>query len=194
MKQIWEDSELIRRLQKGDTEAFDLIYEKYAGKLYAFGFKYLRSAEETEELVQEVFVRIWENHRKLDKELSFKSYLFTIAYNDICKLFRKRHYVQKFINEVIQENRQSSSETEERIEYLSDLNRVMQIIDRLPQRQKEIIRKSRLEGKSAKEIAEELKLSPGTVDNYISESVRFIRKYFNNEDLALLFFVSLCCL
>ncbi|HOS73382.1 MAG TPA: sigma-70 family RNA polymerase sigma factor, partial [Bacteroidales bacterium] len=97
MDQLREDSELIKKLQKGDVEAFDLIYEKYAGKLYLFGLKYLRTSADAEELVQSVFLKIWENHKQLNKELSFKSYLFTIAYNDICKLFRKRKYMQKFI-------------------------------------------------------------------------------------------------
>ncbi len=185
------DIDLVKRLQKGDVEAFDLIYEKYAGKLYSFGLKYLRSTVETEELVQSVFIKLWENHKNLEKELSFKSYLFTIAYNDICKLFRKRNYMQKFIDEAIYENKHTSSETEERIDYKSTLNRVMQMIDKLPQRQKEIIRKSRLEGKPSKEIAEELKLSPGTVDNYISEALKFIRHQMKKGDIAFILLISL---
>jgi RNA polymerase sigma factor (sigma-70 family) len=84
LNSIPDDIELVERLQKGDVEAFDLIYEKYSGKLYAFGLKYLQSTAEAEELVQAVFLKIWENHKHIDKELSFKSYLFTITYNDIC--------------------------------------------------------------------------------------------------------------
>jgi len=191
LDQYSEDTELVKRLQKGDVEAFDLLYEKYSVRLYSFGLKYLRSASETEELVQSVFLKIWENHRQLKKELSFKSFLFTIAYNDICKLFRKRKYTQIFIDEAIHENNQSSSETVERIDYQSTLSRVVQIIDKLPQRQKDIIRKSRLEGKPSKEIAEEMKLSPGTVDNYISEALKFIRRHLRKEDLALVLFFSM---
>ncbi|HOX74691.1 MAG TPA: RNA polymerase sigma-70 factor [Bacteroidales bacterium] len=191
MDQYSEDTELVKRLQKGDVEAFDLLYEKYSVRLYSFGLKYLRSASETEELVQSVFLKIWENHRQLKKELSFKSFLFTIAYNDICKLFRKRKYTQIFIDEAIHENNQSSSETVERIDYQSTLSRVVQIIDKLPQRQKDIIRKSRLEGKPSKEIAEEMKLSSGTVDNYISEALKYIRGHLRKEDLALVLFFSM---
>ncbi|HOF22233.1 MAG TPA: RNA polymerase sigma-70 factor [Bacteroidales bacterium] len=189
MDQLREDSELIKKLQKGDVEAFDLIYEKYAGKLYLFGLKYLRTSADAEELVQSVFLKIWENHKQLNKELSFKSYLFTIAYNDICKLFRKRKYMQKFITESVYENRGASSETQEGIDYQSVLDRVQLIIDKLPEKQKAIFRKSRLEGKPSKEIAEEMKLSPGTVDNYISEALKFIRGRLQNEDLALLLFL-----
>ena len=191
MDQFCGDTELVKKLQKGDVEAFDLLYQKYSGKLYAFGLKYLRSADETEELVQSVFLKLWEHHKQLDKKLSFKSYLFTIAYNDICKLFRKRNYMQKFITETMHENSPTSSETQEGIDYQSVLNRVQQIIDKLPERQKVIFRKSRLEGKPSKEIAQEMKLSPGTVDNYISEALKFIRLRLRKEDLALILFFSM---
>ncbi|OFX41202.1 MAG: hypothetical protein A2X05_01575 [Bacteroidetes bacterium GWE2_41_25] len=186
-----DDIELVKRLQKGDVEAFDLIYEKYSGRLYAFGVKYLKNKDETEELVQSVFVKLWENYKTLKKDSSFKSYLFTIAYNDICKLFRKRNYQQKFISDALYENSGSSSEIEEGIDYQSVLNRVKQIVDKLPERQKVIFMKSRQEGKTTKEIAKELRLSPGTVDNYISEAIKFIKNRLRNEDLALLLFVSL---
>ncbi|HBH82318.1 MAG TPA: RNA polymerase sigma-70 factor [Bacteroidales bacterium] len=188
---IPDDIELVKRLQKGDVEAFDLIYEKYSGRLYAFGVKYLKNKDETEELVQSVFVKLWENYKTLKKDSSFKSYLFTIAYNDICKLFRKRNYQQKFISDALYENSGSSSEIEEGIDYQSVLNRVKQIVDKLPERQKVIFMKSRQEGKTTKEIAKELRLSPGTVDNYISEAIKFIKNRLRNEDLALLLFVSL---
>jgi RNA polymerase sigma-70 factor (family 1) len=191
LKLLPDDSELVERLHKGDIEAFDLIYDKYSRKLYAFGLKYLRSTDEAEELVQSVFLKLWENYSKLKKELSFKSYLFTIAYNDICKLFRKRNYQQKFISDTLYENPQASSEIEDGIDFQSVLDRVQQIIHKLPERQKTIFLKSRQEGKSTKEIAEEVGLSPGTVDNYISESLKFIRSRLLNENLQLLLFFTL---
>lgn len=191
MKLFPGDIELVERLQKGDVEAFDLIYEKYSGKLYAFGLKYLRSTAEAEELVQSVFLKLWENYRNLKKESSFKSYLFTIAYNDICKLFRKRNYWQKFIADTLYEKSQASSEIEESIDYQSVLKRVQQIVDKLPERQKTIFLKSRQENKSTKEIAEEVGLSPGTVDNYISEALKFIRSRLRNENLPVLLVFSL---
>ncbi|HUX56082.1 MAG TPA: sigma-70 family RNA polymerase sigma factor [Bacteroidales bacterium] len=136
MKLFPNDIDLVERLQKGDIEAFDLIYEKYSGKLYAFGLKYLRSTAEAEELVQWVFIKFWENYKNLKKDSSFKSYLFTIAYNDICKLFRKRYYWEKFISDTLYLNSQSSSETEEGIDYKSVLDQVEQIVNKLPERQK----------------------------------------------------------
>jgi RNA polymerase sigma-70 factor (ECF subfamily) len=190
LKIVTDDKELVERLQKGDIEAFDLIYLKYSKQLYAFGLKYLRSAAEAEELVQSVFLKVWENYRILEKESSFKSYLFTIAYNSICNIFRKNSYRQKFITDTIAGNPLSSFEIGEGIDYKSVLDQVQIIITKLPERQKIIFMKSREEGKSTKEIAAELGLSPGTIDNYISESLKFIRSHLRNEDFAFLLLFS----
>ena len=191
MKSIPDDIELVERLQKGDVEAFDSIYIKYSGILYAFGFKYLKSTEEAEELVQSVFLKVWENYKNLKKELSFKSYLFTIAYNDICNLFRKRSYRQKFIDDTLYQNSQSSHEIETALDSKFVLDQVRQIVNKLPERQKNIFLKSRYEGKSTKEIAKEVGLSPGTVDNYISDALKFIRNRMYNEIISAMLFFSL---
>lgn len=188
------DNELIERLHTDDIKAFDLIYEKYSGKIYRFGLKYLRVHVDAEGLVQTVFLKIWENRKIIRKESSFSSFLFTIAYNDICKIFRKRSYLKKFINETLAENPHFSYKIEDNIDYQSFLERVYRIIDILPERQKAIFKKSREEGKTTKEIANELNLSPGTIDNYVSASIRFIRNHLKNENLAVMFFFSLYCL
>jgi len=183
LRQLPDDIELVEKLQKGDIEAFDLIYEKYSKNLYSFGLKYLRSAAESEELVQLVFLKLWETHSNLKNECCFKSYIFTIAHNNICKIFRKRHYNQRYIVDTLYENSQSSSITEASIDSQSLLERIQKIIDKLPERQKIIFLKSRSEGKSAKEIAEEFGLSPGTIDNYISGTLKFIRSKLQNESI-----------
>lgn len=189
MKLFPDDIELVEKLKKGDVEAFDLIYEKYSGKLYAFGLKYLKSTSEAEELVQVVFLKLWENHKTLNEELSFKSYLFTIAYNSTCNLFRKRNYQQRFVHDLLYENPQSSFEIENGIDYKSVLDQVQLIISKLPERQKAIFLKSRQEGKSTKEIANEVGLSPGTVDNYMSEAIKFIRRRLGKENLPTLLII-----
>ena len=191
MKVFPTDIELVEKLQKGDVEAFDLVYEKYAGKLYGFTLKYLKSTDETEELVQSVFLKVWENYKTLKKESSFKSYLFTIAYNEICNTFRRRSHLQKFIGEQLNDSSQTSNETEELIDYNSIRERVEQIVSKLPERQRTIFLKSREEGKSNKEIASELELSSGTVDNYISESLKFIRSNMQDKNFSALLLFSL---
>jgi len=186
-----EDNELVEKLQKGDVNAFDQVYWKYAGKLYAFSLRYLKSKEEAEELVQSVFLKVWENQRNLKSESSFKSYLFTIAYNEICNLFRQRSYLRKFMESSLISNREASVEAEEQIDAQFISEHLDRIIAKLPEKQRIIFKKSRQEGKSSREIATEMGLSSGTVDNYLSESLRFIRNQLKDKDFVLLLFVWL---
>lgn len=99
--------------------------------------------------------------------------------------------MQNFINEELLQNTDSSLETEQNIEYQSLLSRVQQIVEKLPERQRIIFKKSREEGKTTKEIAKELNLSSGTIDNYISAALSFLRKQLKSEDLALVLYISM---
>ncbi|MZP53827.1 MAG: hypothetical protein GT600_00125, partial [Bacteroidales bacterium] len=97
IKTEYPDNELITRLHKDDIRAFELIYSRYAVNLYRFALKYLRSEDEAQEMVQSIFVKIWDLRKKIKTDTSFKSFIFTIAYNNMCKLFRKRKYNKEFV-------------------------------------------------------------------------------------------------
>jgi RNA polymerase sigma-70 factor (ECF subfamily) len=181
------DFDLVRCLQNEDLEAFDLIFRKYSKRLYAFALHYLKTNEEAEEIVQDVFLKIWENRKKLKQESSFKSYLFTIAYHDICKHFRKRVYNINLKKEISESSEQTFS-LDEQISYQSVLEQVDAIVNKLPSKQKAAFIKSRKEGKSSREIAEEMRLAPGTVDNLISDALKFIRKNIGRNVSLLLYF------
>ncbi len=185
-----EDRILIEELLNGNLKAFDILFNKYAKRLYGFSIRYLKSATEAEELVQDVFFKVWENRNILKKELSFKSYLFTIAYNDILKFFRSNSYHQTYVKEVVDLSELSYNSIES-VEYASILDEVDKLIEQLPERRKSIFVKSRKEGKSSKEIAEELNLSAGTVDNNISEALKFLRENLKYESLGGLLFLTL---
>lgn len=178
---ISDDTELVKRLQGGDLDAFDILFRKYSGKLYSFSFRYLRCREESFELVQSVFFKLWENHKKLKSDSSIKSFLFTIAYNEICSLFRRRVCLQKYFDHVRLNNSGVTSETEDDIDYNSLKERLDKIIWSLPERERSIFVKSRIEGKPSKVIANELGLSPGTVDNYISKTLSIIKDKLKGE-------------
>ncbi|TKG95765.1 RNA polymerase sigma-70 factor [Puteibacter caeruleilacunae] len=187
MQNNTQDSILIDKLLNGDLHAFDKLFEKYAKKLYSFSLKYLKNETEAEELVQEVFVKVWEKRNTLKKETSFKSYLFTIAYNDILKFFRSRSYHQAYVREAIAIS-DISDKSADGLYYNSVLEQVDKLIDQLPERKKSIFIKSRKEGKSSKQIAEELGISPGTVDNNISEALKFLKQNMNQDLLSFILF------
>jgi RNA polymerase sigma-70 factor (ECF subfamily) len=184
------DFELVEKLQNGDLEAFDDIFKKYGDRLFGFALSYLKSKEETEGLVQDVFLKIWENRKSLKKESSLKSYLFTIAYHNLCKVFRKKQIHEKYLAE------RGFAEIatinlEEQLEYKATLEQVERLINKLPEKQRVIFNKSRQEGKSTREIAEEMKLAPGTIDNNISAAIKFLRKHISENNFATLLFFTI---
>lgn len=180
------DDELVEKLRMGDLDAFDAVFEKYSSRLFGFALKYLKSKEETEDLVQDVFLKIWENRKTLKKEVSLKSYFFTIAYHNICKFFRKKQLLMGELKEEIGLGSDISMDTEKQIDYHSTLEQIEKLVDDLPPKQKAIFLKSRKEGKSTREIAKEMHLAPGTVDNHISAALNFLRKRISGSNLVLL--------
>ncbi len=194
---VINESHLVHELTEGSILAFNALYHEYSGYLYRFALGYLKSTEEAEELVQEVFTVIWEKRASLKKELSFKAFLFTIAFNIIRKHFRTKGYLAEYFNSVAEGNFPSSGSnstepgTSGEVSYDTLYQYIIKLIDQLSQRRKEIIIKSRLEGRSIREIAEEMNISHKTVENQLTMALKFIRTKLNNESLALILWYSL---
>lgn len=182
------ESHLVHNLSKGNLLAFNTLYKEYSGRLYRFALGYLKSKEEAEELVQEVFTKIWEKRSDLKKELSFKSFLFTIAFNIIRKHFRTKAYLSEYLKIGISDD--IDMQTSQKITYDSLYQYISELVNQLPKRRKEIFIKSRFEGHSVKEIADELKISHKTVENQLTDALKFIRTNLNSENIpVLLFFI-----
>ena len=171
------ESSLVESLSKGNILAFNTLFKFYGSRLYRFAYGYLKSEAESEELVQEVFTRIWEKRSELRKELSFKSYLFTIAFNIIRKYFRTRKYISEYFNSRIFND--FDIQTSQKITYNSLYQHLTELVNQLPARRREIFIKSRFEGLSNKEIAEELEISLKTVENQLTSALKFIRAHFD---------------
>ena len=183
-----KESLLIYNLSKGNLLAFNTLYKEYSGRLYRFALGYLKSEDEAEELVQEVFTIIWEKRTALKKELSFKSFLFTISFNIIRKHFRTKVYLSEYLKTGI--NDDLDMHTSQKIAFNSLYQFITELVNQLPGRRKEIFIKSRFEGYSIKEIAEELNISHKTVENQITDALKFIRTNLNRENIpVLLFFI-----
>jgi RNA polymerase sigma-70 factor (ECF subfamily) len=185
---IHSDKELIRRLKKGDIDAFSRIFYAYSSKLYHFAYGYLKSKEDAEEMVQEIFSKIWDKRADIKEEYEFRSYLFSIAFNYIKKHFRSKALINKYA-EFATTNNQESEQIQEDVNYASLKLRVDQLVDQMPEKRKSVFFKSRVEGKNSKEIAAEMNISPSTVENHLNQALRFLRLHLKDENLAgLLFF------
>lgn len=184
--------ELLNRLKDGDILAFDQIYGLFSHKLFSFVFKIVKNDDEAEDIVQEVFVRIWESRDRLNDHHQLSSFLFTIAYNNSIDLIRKRINVSKYLehlkhSSIIQENSSTTSEIE-----FNDLSRqVENLIAVLPERQRQVYQLHREKGLSYQQIAGQLGISKNTVENHMVKALKFLRQNMDNSLLVNLLFICL---
>lgn len=178
-------------LKKGNQDAFQKIFEEYSKRIFVFAKGYLKSNEEAEEVVQEVFVKIWNVRASINTELSFKSYLFKISYNYIRELFLKKNLENAYKHEILDFAVDFDNRTEERLDYNSLLELVETLIDKLPPRQKEIILLKKKQGLPVKEIASVLNISHRTVEKHLSEALKSLKLELSEKHVAGLLFFTL---
>jgi len=151
-----------------------MLFEKYGTRLYQFSLKYLRDKEDAEDLLNEVFLKIWENRSSLKTDTSFQSYLFTIAYNNIRQRFLKKSREEKYIQVFAEENLVDSSKGEDQVDYLLIVQKINKVIDLLPPRRKEIFNLSYKDELKNHEIADKLGLSEQFVKNQLSIARKYV--------------------
>lgn len=173
---MYEENGLLAALAAGDFKAYGELYEKYHRALYFFALKLSRNPHEAEELVQSVFVTVWERRQAVDPAKSFHAYLFSIARNRFYDLLRKRVAENCYVDYVLLQDNQVTDDLEKQIEE-SEINQIIrQLLQQVPERRQEIFRMSREENLSYKQIADKLQISENTVDTQIRNVLNFLRK------------------
>lgn len=155
--------------------------------MYFFAYGYLKSKEEAEGIVQEVFLRIWRNRKKLKPALSFRAYLFKIAYHQILVILKQNSFWNSYQHQIVEETIHFKDDMNERLNYQLLLDEVDAIISQLPPRQKEILIKRKKEDIPVKEIARQLDISPKTVENHLTEALKKIKMGLGEEFVSSIF-------
>ena len=186
------DKFLVKRFTNGDIKAFDSIYSAFNQKLQKFVFTLIKTEPDTEDIVQEVFVKVWENREKLKSYSSFDSYLFSIAYNTTISLLRTRVKENKYV-EFIKSVQIEVDEPDFVEGYNSDeMNeKINLLIERMPPKQREVFKMKYFQNCSYKEIAETLGTSINTIENQIVKSHKFLKENLGKAYLSILFFIYL---
>jgi RNA polymerase sigma-70 factor (ECF subfamily) len=189
MTQYLDDKLIIKNLKEGDVLSFDSIFKKYHKKVYYFAISYLKSKEEAEDVVQEVFLNLWKCRDQINEYYVFSKYLFKITYNATCKKFRKQASDKKQMEEALQNILIEDNSTNLEIEYNNLLETANILIDKLPARQKDIFLLSINGQLTSEQIAQQLNISKKTVENYLTMAKASLRKSFSDGSiLPLLFF------
>ena len=175
-EKIHEERDWLVALAAGDLKAFGVLYEKHHRPLYLFTLKLSKNHHEAEELVQSVFVTVWETRQTIDPDKSFSAYLFSIARNRYYDMLRRRILESYYADYVLQQNNLVDNDLEKQIEDREISEIINRLLQQTPERRREIFRMSRDEDMSYKQIAAKLEISENTVDTQIRNVLNFLRK------------------
>lgn len=167
---------LLSSLKKGDEKAFDQIYNGIANRLYFYIQSKIRSKEISEEILQEVFIALWDNRDSIEVDTSLDAYLYGIARNKIFTFMRSEHVRKKYAIEFsLFAQRHRDNSVEEAMDVRDLQNVVQERISELPPKCQTAFRMSRFENEPIYRIAERMNISTGTVENYITQALRHLR-------------------
>lgn len=168
--------QVVMALRCGDHDAYETIFINYVPRVRYYINGLTRSVIAAEELTQEVFARLWEHHASINTSArSLTSYLFTIAYRVSIDFLRNRRVRETYCHEQAGRAEETVS-TEESYMARELFRSVRGVIDRLPSRQREIFKLSRLSGMSNDEIASRLSIHKRTVENQLSLALKRIKE------------------
>ena len=174
------EEKLFKRIKKGDINQFEVLFKEYYERLCQFAVKYVKSVEQSEEVVQDTFYNIWKNRNTLNIKTSIKAYLFTAVRNNCLQVIRTKtldvkyenYYKTHFTNESV-----SPSDVLNAKELSSVINKAF---NSLPDRCREIFKMSRDEGLKYHEIAAKLSISIKTVEANMGKALKHFRSYLKD--------------
>ncbi|MBN2776839.1 MAG: RNA polymerase sigma-70 factor [Bacteroidales bacterium] len=179
------DKYLFERIKAGSKTEFDTLFRFYYEDLCRFAVFLSCSAEDAEEIVQDVFYKLWVKRQSIEIKISAKAYLFTAVRNTVYNIHKHEKIKKKYIEETRLEN--SIVDPEESNANEEIYKRIDSVIDLMPEKRREVFRLSKVEGLKYKEIAEKLNISTKTVENHMGEALKFLRANLNKTELILLF-------
>ncbi len=170
-------------LINGDVNAFENIYRFYFHRIFHFVNRFAVTREDTEEIVQDVFVKLWEKRASIDLDKNFSSFLFTIAQNMVIDRMRQYMAAEKRMQvyRVKNANKVSRRSTEELVNYYELSNLITELINDLPPRRRMVFKLNREKGMTYKEIADLLKVSQGTIEKQMSKAIHTLTSILKNN-------------
>lgn len=181
------DADMLFRLKTGNAEAFDFFYRKHRARIYANILKMVKSPDMAADILQEVFIKVWNNAAGLDVSQPFEGYLVRIAQNCVYDFFRRAARQKKLEDKLILSSiADTEADTDTALELEENIKLLSKEIDLLPPKCREVFQLCKLEGKSYEEVAQLLNISTATVNNHIVKATRILKGRFGKTDFLLI--------
>lgn len=181
----------MENLRRGNISSFSLLFNQYYSGLVVYANQFLNSTENSEDVVHDIFASLWEMRQSLDPELYIKGYLFTSVRNRCLNYIEHLRVQTEYQKQILDKGDIGGSFT---WDYFveSELSEIIEkALDKLPPQRKKVFKMNRFENKTATQIAEELNISPRTVEKHIEKALQSLRTDLKDYLPAALLFLLL---
>jgi RNA polymerase sigma-70 factor (ECF subfamily) len=168
-------SELVKKIREGDKAAFERLFHKYYARLCVFSNSYVKSIDTSRDVVQDVYIKIWDNRENFFITQSLKAYLYQAVRNQSLNYLEKNSQQLRLQESLIKKRELESSEIEKELNTEELTEKIWKLVDELPERRRTIFILYRKHGLSYKEIGEVMDIKRKTVENQMGRSLKFIR-------------------
>lgn len=175
---------MLQALQLGDHGAFEKIYYAYGAKLYWKLLRMVKDKDEAEEMLQQIFVELWDKRKKINLQTSLVAYLHGMAKNKAIGYYRRLEYVHRTENELHAINSEITNNTEETV-FSNETGKLLETaISNLPKQQRTAFTLIKLEGKSHKEAGDTMGISANTVHRHLSDATKAIKEFLAANNIS----------
>lgn len=185
-----QEHNLLPRIQAGDREAFALVYELYFDLLFIHGMGILNEEEQVRDVVQEVFVQLWNRREVLDIQVSLSAYLYAATRYGLLKAIRRTQTYRQYLDhlQTVQLAGEGglSDRADDRVREMELAQAIERHIADLPEKMRRVFELSRMQGLSHREIAELLQISEHTVKRQVSNALAILREKLSHWQFLLL--------
>lgn len=193
-KELADEKLILAKIAKGDQQAFGILFNFYRNKVYGYALNILQEDTAAEEIVQDVFIKLWIKRKTLLTIENFGGFLRTTTRNETLNALKKIASEQKNYQIANQNTSDIDSGTENEIQFRETKKLLDSAIEKLPPQQKLIYNLCHIEGLKQRDVAEKLNLSPLTVKTHLRDAVKSIKNYLMLHDEIkavplLLFFI-----
>ncbi|MGV3528070.1 MAG: RNA polymerase sigma factor [Flavisolibacter sp.] len=189
--QIHNENALLQRVANGDEAAFSSLFHQYWDNIYGVALMLTKSAAIAEDMVQEIFVKVWLKRSLLPEVENFQNFLFIVARNHIFDELRKRSREQDFVNHLIAYFKSDPGNPELDLLHKESGRLLQAAVSKLPEQQRQVYVLSREQGLSQDQIAAQLGISRNTVRNHMARALQSLREFLTRHASGLLLIVCL---
>lgn len=167
-------------LRQGNHGVFKELFDMYFDPLCRYAFSILKDADESQDIVQKVFFKLWDGHQQIEIQTSIKSYLYRIVHNESINFLNQRANRMRLNNQILDYRSFETNNTSEHV-ISTDLQKAIdQALAELPTQCRKVFEMSRMNQMTYLQIANDLSISVNTVENHISKALKKLRVSLND--------------